>query len=242
MKEQAFLFFLFSSYFYAIPSFFPHHIRSLTEERAPFWVSYYSTENYASFRKLRVKGLLFLRKEPFARKVEILLSEEDYQPIPMKRNPHGVWYYLWVPPKLIYPREIRLLYKYSVDGILFPDRKNPNYERGASFFYLPPSQVPLKEGAILLKEGTSSGRKVLFRIFAPNAQRIFLIGSWNQFTPYLYALEKKERGYFEIEVFLPFGEYLYKYRIDGEDRLDPKNPEKRYHPYLGFFSYVKVSP
>ena len=74
-----------------------------------------------------------------------------------------------------------------------------------SYFYLTDKEIQPESGAIQLKTRATFGRKVLFRIKAPDSRNISLVGSFNSWNSEIDVMEKNEKGYFEIEKYLLAG-------------------------------------
>lgn len=70
---------------------------------------------------------------------------------------------------------------------------------------------------------TSKG--VLFRLRARNAERVEIVGSFNDWTP--APMEARDRGRWRVVVPLEPGEFEYAFVIDGVWALDPDNPIRR---------------
>lgn len=69
-------------------------------------------------------------------------------------------------------------------------------------------------------------RTIAFRLLAPAAQSVFVGGSFNDFNAAQYPMRRRDDGVWETEVPLNPGRYAYKFKVDGEWRLDPTNPER----------------
>lgn len=63
-----------------------------------------------------------------------------------------------------------------------------------------------------------------FSIEAKGASEVRLVGDFNKWDPSALKLVKRN-GAWETIVPLPPGEYRYAYIIDGDQALDPSNPE-----------------
>lgn len=77
-----------------------------------------------------------------------------------------------------------------------------------------------------LRAHPTGPRAVSFRLLAPAAQSVFVGGSFNDFNAAQYPLARRDDGVWETEVSLNPGRYAYKFKVDGEWRLDPTNPER----------------
>lgn len=68
-------------------------------------------------------------------------------------------------------------------------------------------------------------KKKKFRIYAPNANRVFVSGEFNNWSMVLNSLTLASEGFWETTVELDPGEYEYKFIIDGAWQID-QNADK----------------
>lgn len=69
-----------------------------------------------------------------------------------------------------------------------------------------------------------SGRGVLFRLSAPDAHSVSIVGDFNSWDPTATPMEK-QGGIWSIKINLPYGsKYYYQYVVDGYIIPDPDNP------------------
>jgi 1,4-alpha-glucan branching enzyme len=111
-----------------------------------------------------------------------------------------------------------------------------------------PSAPAKKRGArsappsALLSEHFISGETpVAFAYFNPNAQTVFLAGSFNNWDPKQTAMEKKSDGTWTIELILKPGTYEYRLIVDGlwqEDRMAARFAP---NPFGGQNSVISVT-
>jgi hypothetical protein len=64
---------------------------------------------------------------------------------------------------------------------------------------------------------------VEFRLSAPKAKSVELVGDFNAWAPGLLKLAKGGDGVWSIVVPVPQGRRKYLYLVDGEPRVDPKS-------------------
>lgn len=62
-----------------------------------------------------------------------------------------------------------------------------------------------------------------FKIRAPKARKVCLVGDFNHWKPDTLPLAKLSGGSWELTMPLPRGRYLYRFWVDGEERVDPDN-------------------
>lgn len=67
-------------------------------------------------------------------------------------------------------------------------------------------------------------RKITFRILAPNAQAVKLMGSDIPGNGPGAAMTKGENGIWEVTLTPPPGAYRYNFNVDGVTTIDPRNP------------------
>ena len=64
-------------------------------------------------------------------------------------------------------------------------------------------------------------KRIKFSIVAPDANQVLLSGTFNQWSESADPMKKDETGVWEKAKILHFGEYEYKFIIDGEWIIDP---------------------
>lgn len=89
-------------------------------------------------------------------------------------------------------------------------------------------------------EYTADG--VLFRFYAPEAQVVYLAGTFNNWAPTSLAMKKDENGVWSVKVQLIPGNYQYKFVVNGTQwKEDPTNPAKVDDGYGGSNSAFKIT-
>jgi 1,4-alpha-glucan branching enzyme len=68
-------------------------------------------------------------------------------------------------------------------------------------------------------------KRVMFKVFAPDAQKVVLAGSFNRWSRDSDAMKKDETGIWKKIKILPKGTYEYKFIVDGEWTCDPNCPD-----------------
>jgi 1,4-alpha-glucan branching enzyme len=92
------------------------------------------------------------------------------------------------------------------------------------------------------KKKTSAGqyrRQAEFSFLAPEAQRVFIGGSFNQWNPSSHPLKRDERGLWKISLPLHPGRYEYRFFVDGEWQNDPNCPTYIENPF-GTLNCVRI--
>lgn len=100
------------------------------------------------------------------------------------------------------------LYKFIVDGTWMPDpqnelRENDGYRNYNSVFFAYNKDFQLNA--------------------LPNANKVFLIGSFNKWRNQELPLEKTPSGW-KISMYLAEGTHAYRFKVDKKYFLDPENP------------------
>jgi 1,4-alpha-glucan branching enzyme len=65
-------------------------------------------------------------------------------------------------------------------------------------------------------------RRVIFTLEAPEAQEVYLCGTFNDWDPTRNPMKPDGKGGWRAQLLLPPGTYEYRVRIDGEWRDDPQ--------------------
>lgn len=79
-------------------------------------------------------------------------------------------------------------------------------------------------------------RKPKFVYFSNKAQRVSLIGSFNEWVP--QPMQKIGSNRWELTIEIPEGKYLYNFLVDGKIVLDPNNKRPPEMSEKGFKSSV----
>jgi 1,4-alpha-glucan branching enzyme len=59
------------------------------------------------------------------------------------------------------------------------------------------------------------GNKVIFRFFRPQAKRVHLVGDFNHWRENELAMTLDDKGYWQAVLYLPEGDYRFRYRADN---------------------------
>lgn len=82
-------------------------------------------------------------------------------------------------------------------------------------------------------------RAVTFRVLLPTAQEVLLGGTFNDFDARKNTLERRADGLWEATLELAPGRYLYKFKVDGQWRLDPTNPDRTPEPHASSILVIR---
>ena len=226
--------------------YFNKDLKNLTIAVKPRFIELIDTQNYKQSNKILTSGILFTIKNYNATSVNFVSDFDNYVMHPMTKNDKGVWYYIF--ELRTYKENIKtnmLKYKFVVDGLFVNDSTHINYTEDnagglLSIFYFTSEQFKPEEGVIVLQADTLDNKKVLFRIYRPDAKSISLMSSFNNWDSNIDKMKRTDDGYFEISKSLPYGEYVYLYKIDQSVSVDQKSPELKYNHVFGKVGYFKL--
>jgi len=74
-------------------------------------------------------------------------------------------------------------------------------------------------------------KKVRFNLFAPEAERVFLAGDFNNWDVDNLLMKKDKKGAWEASFTLPSGRYEYRFWVDEVWRDDPNTQERVENPF-----------
>lgn len=229
-----------------VKTYYYKHLNNLRKAVPPRRINYIDAENINRYGKLHVEGILFTYQNTVAKKVFLVNDFDKYRKHPMIRNKNGVFYTIFIPNKYILSQKRNLIkYKFKVDGMFDYDHTHALSESdGAnsliSLYYLQSNDIKPGLGNMEVDSEKSYAKKFLFRIYAPNANEISLVGNFNQWNSDLDIMVRKENGYFEYVKYLAPGEYIYKFKVDGKYKLDKNNLSMRAHKIYGRSNYLNV--
>ncbi len=233
-----------------IRTYYYRHLNNLKKAVPPRRINFIDTRNVKQYGSMGVEGILFTYQNIHVKNVSLVTDFDKYKKHPMIRNHHGVFYLIYIPNEYILSQDRKVLkYKYYADGMYHHDGTHENTTNdGAndliSLYYLNETDVKAKEGAMRAmvseKRGDKFASKTFFRVYAPDADEISVVGSFNFWNPDLDIMTKKENGYHEYTKKLPPGEYIYLLKVDGKYQLDAKNRELRSHAIYGRTNYLRI--
>src|SRR5689334_2618323 len=80
------------------------------------------------------------------------------------------------------------------------------------------------QGPVVMSPEVTAEKKVIFRVLAPNAQSVKLMGGDIPNNGQGAAMTKGENGIWEVTMTPPPGAYRYNFNVDGITVIDPNNP------------------
>jgi len=226
--------------------YYSRHLEKLRKSVKPRFIHIIDTRGIRDGGGVLNSGVLFTYKNYQAKDVSFVCSIDRFQKHKMIRNEKGVWYYIL--PREEFDEKIpqrEILYKFVVDGLFVQDATHDNYEDDnvggmISKFVFTNDMFKPHEGVLALGADTQNNTKVLFRIYAPRAKFVSLVGSFNNWDSEIDVMQKNEAGYFELEKSLPPGEYTYLLKVDGKTQVDQNSKELKYHPIFSKVGFFKV--
>ena len=87
---------------------------------------------------------------------------------------------------------------------------------------------------------TDDLQRVRFGYFHPDAKKVFVAGSFNNWNPRATPMKRDSVGDWSVEVRLPPGEHHYRFLVDDEWRDDPSAQLTAMNCYGGFDAVVVV--
>jgi len=89
---------------------------------------------------------------------------------------------------------------------------------------------------------SSHKERVEFKLMAPQAQQVFLSGSFNNWSAESDPMKRDKNGLWKKTRNLPLDTYEYKFIVDGVWTLDPDCPDTVVNPFGTINSVVHVQP
>jgi hypothetical protein len=80
--------------------------------------------------------------------------------------------------------------------------------------------------------------RICIGVYAPDAQSVFVAGSFNGWQPSAMPLEKQASGRWVIELTLDPGRHEYRFIVDGQWKDDPLSPAYVSNPFGGLNSVL----
>lgn len=184
-----------------------------------------------------IRGVLVTYHNYRAREVLIAGNFNRWHSEPMHKNIHGVWYAVMPQMK----KSSVIQYRLRVDGVwisspLGERRFAQNLGKEVNVFFLEKGR---EERAPRTK--INKGGLVTFRIYQPSAHRVSIAGDFNAWNMWQDYLTKKENGVWELTIYLGPGNYLYRFYVDDQWKLDLYNPKTRVDENGQIASFLSIS-
>ena len=94
------------------------------------------------------------------------------------------------------------------------------------------------------KSGAKKRTKIVsteFKLFAPEAEKVFIAGDFNNWDPEKYPMRKLKSGICKKKIKLKPGCYEYLFIVDGKWQKDPENELSRPNPFGGENSVIVIT-
>ena len=88
--------------------------------------------------------------------------------------------------------------------------------------------------------GKSNKKQVSFKLEAPEAEEVFLAGTFNDWDPAAKPMKKGARGIWRTRISLEPGVHQYRFFVDGEWMDDPACEERCENDYGSCNCVVEV--
>lgn len=86
----------------------------------------------------------------------------------------------------------------------------------------------------------SKRQRIVFSLFAPDANRVCLMGDFNGWDEKKHPMRKNENGIWEKTTMLLPGSYEYKFIVDSKWQTDPKNERVIMNPFGAYNNIITV--
>jgi len=90
-----------------------------------------------------------------------------------------------------------------------------------------------KKAARSPKTSTTSKPAVRLELEAPQANDVYLVGTFNDWHPAATPMLRLDNGHWAKDIALPPGRYEYLFVVDGQWKPDPKAAEMAPNPFGG---------
>jgi 1,4-alpha-glucan branching enzyme len=82
-----------------------------------------------------------------------------------------------------------------------------------------------------ISKNTPQSRAVTFEFYAPQAKKVCVAGTFNNWDAADTALQKDRNGHWQITLPLKSGRYEYRYLVDGQWQNDQRNVPTVKNPF-----------
>ena len=134
-------------------------------------------------------------------------------------NDNGIYFLLYPVPGNIQELKYRLV----VDGLIMKDPSNPVTEQ--DILGIDYSLCKMTKVIEIRNPKKGENGEVYFVYKSRPGRVISLVGTFNDWDPYLHVLKEAPSGYYFITLRVAPGRYFYYFLVDGEKILDLNNPD-----------------
>ncbi len=190
-------------------------------------------------------GILFTYQSKGSKQVYLIGNFTKWDKKLLQRSKGGIFFLFWPIEAKNHSRIYQ--YKFEDHGIWVHDPLNPNLLEDGASSYLSLFQIeedllePQATVSIQRKHPSPASALVEFSIYLPKSKKVSLVGSFNNWNPKHDVLKAERNGTFRAKLYLPRGDYVYKYIVDGKWLLDTYNKDTRFSKEIQeLCSYISV--
>ena len=81
------------------------------------------------------------------------------------------------------------------------------------------------------KKPARAKTQTTFKLEAPQAEQVFIVGCFNEWEPMANPLERDDEGTWSCTLYIEPGEHEYRFLVDGAWRDDPANMVRRWNEF-----------
>ena len=96
-------------------------------------------------------------------------------------------------------------------------------------------------GTAATKKTKTATPSIEFKLVAPDAKAVYLVGEFNDWNTSQYRLRRYKDGTYKKKLPLKPGHYQYLFLVDGEWWTDPEHLERTPNPFGSENSFIDVS-
>lgn len=159
------------------------------------------------------------------RSVSAAFEHEDYRiSHTYMKNDKGIFFLTYPLPN---DRE-HLTYRIIVDGLWMHDKTCPTTVQDSAG--IKQSRIPLpSQDAYALASPVITDSRVTFTLHEAPGLRVFVMGDFNQWDPFLHAMREVKPGLYQMTLSLLPGQHYYNFIVEGKEIKDPLNYEQAFN-------------
>ena len=180
-------------------------------------------------------GVLFTFQNKNAKSIAVAgsFNNWDSQQYLLKKNKYNVWYITIPLPKGIVEYKFIINNQQWTNDLINTNKAMDSFNGAKSIF-------EIKEG-VKLGSISVNGNKVNFIYYNPDAEKVALVGTFNDWDANANLMVKNKDNYWTIQIELIPGTYYYKFVInDIEWKADPSNENKMDDGYGRMNSVLEI--
>jgi 1,4-alpha-glucan branching enzyme len=115
-----------------------------------------------------------------------------------------------------------------------PSRSNRPSKTSAAKVYAPRTEAAIRQVRLLPERFSNPDKeRICLGLYAPDAQAVFVAGSFNGWQPSAMPLERQAGGRWVVELMLEPGRHEYRFVVDGRWTDDPLSSAFVSNPFGG---------